>query len=83
MIIKGFDIDEAIINEEDMVKANGNPVDEFTFRLIEGDFLQGETVVVETVLDGKQYTRKVNNDRVDLYIVIKGTRCHLSSDLAW
>lgn len=83
MKIKGFDIDEAIINEEDMVKANGNPVDEFTFRLIEGDFLQGETVVVETVLDGKRYTRKVKNDRVDLYIVIKGTRCHWSSDLAW
>lgn len=61
-------------------KSNGNPIDEYTFKLISGDFYEGETVTVETVLDGKRYTRKVKNDKWDLYIMIKGSRCYWESD---
>lgn len=66
--------------EEQLVKANGNPVDAYTFRLLKGDFFEGETVMVETVLDGKQYTRKVRSDSWDLYITIKGNKCYWDSD---
>lgn len=72
-------IEEARQGEE-VLKANGNPADEYSFKTISGNFTQGETVTVETVLDGKRYTRKVKNDRWDLYIMIKGSRCYWSSD---
>lgn len=72
--------DYTMYEEEEMVKANGNEVNEYTFRLIDGDFYEGETVTVETVLDGKRYTRKVRNDSWDLYIVIKGGKCYWECD---
>lgn len=62
------------------VKANGNPVDEWTFRLIDGHFYEGETVTVETLEDGKRYTRKVRNDSYDLYIVINNIKRYWSCD---
>lgn len=66
--------------ETEIVKANGNEVNEYTFRLVDGDFFEGETVTVETVLDGKRYTRKVKNDSWDLYVTIKGGKAYWESD---
>lgn len=56
--------------------ACGNPVDENSFRLISGDFYEGETVTVEHVMSGKRMTRKVRNDAWDLYITINNSRCY-------
>jgi hypothetical protein len=65
---------------DEPTKANGNPIDEHTFKLINGDFYEGETVTVEMVMGGKQYTRKVKNDAWDLYITINGVKCYWDSD---
>lgn len=46
-----------------------------TFKVINGDFYEGETVTVKLLEDGKQYTRKVKYSAHkwgDLYITIKG-----------
>lgn len=67
---------------EELLKANGNPADAFTFRLIEGNFYEGETVTVQTIMDGKQYTRKVKSDSWDLYIIINKSKCYWESDRA-
>ena len=75
--IKGWDGEYC---EDETLKSNGNPVDEYTFKVIEGDFYEGETVTVETVMDGKRYTRKVRNDKWDLYITINNVRCYWESD---
>lgn len=48
---------------------------EYTFRTIEGDFYEGNTVTVELLEDGKRYTRKVKYSARkwgDLYITING-----------
>ena len=50
--------------------------DENSFRLISGDFYLGETVTVEHVMSGKQYTRKVRNDSWDLYVTINNSKCY-------
>lgn len=64
----------------DLRKYNGNPVDEYSFRIIDGHFYEGETVTVQTVLDNKIYMRKVWNDRWDLYIMINRAKCYYSDD---
>lgn len=46
---------------------------DYTFRTIEGDFYEGNTVTVELLEDGKRYTRKVKYSACkwgDLYITI-------------
>lgn len=48
---------------------------DYTFRTIEGDFYEGNTVTVELLEDGKRYTRKVKYSARkwgDLYITING-----------
>lgn len=74
------DLNEEWNNDLIIVKANGNEANEYTFRLIDGDFFEGETVTVETVLDGKRYTRKVKSDSWDLYVTIKGGKAYWESD---
>lgn len=69
--------DYAMYDEvEEATTACGNPVDENSFRLISGDFYLGETVTVEHVMSGKQYTRKVRNDSWDLYVTINNSKCY-------
>lgn len=77
IVIGSYEMQE---EAEEVLKANGNPVDEYTFKVIEGDFYEGGTVTVETVMDGKRYTRKVRNDKWDLYITINKVRCYWESD---
>jgi hypothetical protein len=66
--------------EPELLKRNGNPANEYTFRLIDGDFYVGETVTVETIMDGKRYTRKVRDDKWDMYITINGRKCYWECD---
>lgn len=69
--------DYAMYDEvEEMKTACGNPVDDNSFRLISGNFYEGETVVVEHIASGKKYTRKVRNDAWDLYVTIKNSKCY-------
>lgn len=67
----------------ELKKANGNPIDEYSFRIIGGDFLLGKKVTVETVMNGKRYTRTVHDDSWDLYITINGAKCYFESDRVW
>lgn len=76
---EGVDKREAL-NACTVTKANGNEANEYTFRLIDGDFFEGETVTVETVLDGRQFTRKVRSDSWDLYIMLKGSKAYWECD---
>lgn len=75
--IIGYEPKEA---EPELLKRNGNPANEYTFRLIDGDFYVGETVTVETIMDGKHYTRKVHDDKWDMYITINGHKCYWECD---
>ena len=69
--------DYAMYDEvEEMKTACGNPVDDNSFRLISGNFYEGETVVVEHIASGKKDTRKVRNDAWDLYVTIKNSKCY-------
>ena len=66
--------------EPELLKRNGNPADEYTVRLISGDFILGETVTVETIKDGKKYTRKVRDDSWDLYVMIGNNKRYWECD---
>ena len=66
---------DMIIETAEAFKAPEPEYNEYTFRTIEGDFYEGNTVTVELLEDGKRYTRKVKYSARkwgDLYITING-----------
>lgn len=55
-----------------------NLKDDYSIKLIDGDFFEGETITVE--MDGKKYKRKVYYGNGDLYITINGYK-YFPSDI--